>query len=75
MLIRWWWIGVAAVLVAYAVALSGVLSPDGILGMPRTLCGFLSAMTALAGMALAIWRGFLEMERPRPPRTASAARR
>ncbi|MFT4217775.1 MAG: hypothetical protein QM619_11420 [Micropruina sp.] len=72
---RWWWAGVVAVLVAYAVALAGVLSENGVLGMPHPLCGFLSAMAALGGMGLAIWRGFMEADRSTIQRTPSGARR
>ncbi|MBP8918391.1 MAG: hypothetical protein R2719_12425 [Micropruina sp.] len=67
-LMKWWWLSVAVLVVAFALALAGIISGDGILGVPRTLCGFLAAMTALGGLVLAIWRGIIEGEQIRAPR-------
>lgn len=65
---RWRWAGVAAVLVGLAVTLTGIVSGQGVLGIPWVLCGFLGAMTALGGMAMAIWRGVIESDHTRAPR-------
>ncbi len=74
-LMRWWRVAAGVLVVWYATALSGIISGNGILGLPYTLCGFLAAAAALGGMTLLIWRGFIEGNQIRSPRNTAGGRR
>ncbi len=74
-LMRWWRLGGVALVIVYALALMGILSGNGILGVPYILCGFIAAGGALGGMVLALWRGFIEGNQIRAPRNTSEGRR
>lgn len=74
-LIRWWWTAVVVLLIGLAFAFAGILSGNGILGVPYTLCGFLAGAGALAAMTLMLWRGFIEGNQIRSPRRTPEKRR
>lgn len=74
-LIRWWWTAAVVLVVGLALAFAGILSGNGILGVPYTLCGFLAGAGALAAMTLMIWRGFIEGNQLRSPRRTREERR
>lgn len=59
-LIRWWNGGALAMLVVLALAMFGLISGQGLGALRPIFCGCLAAIMALGGMALALWRGFIE---------------